>query len=71
MGYSVTNQPGQYDGLELRSLTWHMRPLEMKALKSSYFENPEMFSAGSIDFDSALLMQGIEHEWHGRDCLCV
>lgn len=71
VGYSVTNQPGQYDGLELRSLTWHMRPLEVKTLKSSYFENPEMFPAGSIDFDSALLMQGIEHEWHGRDCLCV
>ena len=47
-----------------------MRPLEVKKVESSFFDNRELFPAGSVDFDCALLMQGIDHEWHGRDCLC-
>ena len=42
----------------------------LKSVKSSFFDNRELFPAGSVDFDCALLMQGIDHEWHGRDCLC-
>ena len=30
-----------------------------------------MFPAGSVEFDSALLMRGIDHEWHGREPLCA
>ena len=29
-----------------------------------------VFPEGSIDFDWALLMRGIEHEWHGEQDLC-
>jgi hypothetical protein len=25
-----------------------------------------LFPPGSVEFDGALLMRGIEHEWHGR-----
>ena len=70
LGYSVTKKVGQYDGLELRSFNWHMRPLEVKQVESSFFDNRELFPSGSVSFDCALLMQGIDHEWHGRDCLC-
>lgn len=70
LGYSVTAKPGQFEGLELRSFNWHVRPLDVKNVKSSFFENRELFPPGSVDFDCALLMQGIDHEWHGRDCLC-
>lgn len=70
LGYSVTAKPGLFDGLELCSFNWHVRPLDVKNVESSYFENRELFPPGSVDFDCALLMQGIDHEWHGRDCLC-
>ena len=70
LGYSVTTKPGQFDGLELHSLKWHVRPLDVTNVKSSFFENQDLFPPGSVDFDCALLMQGIEHEWHGRDSLC-
>lgn len=70
LGYSVTSKPGEYDGLELRSFNWQVRPLDVKNVKSSFFDNRELFPAGSVEFDCALLMQGIDHEWHGRDCLC-
>ncbi len=69
LGYSVTTRPGQFDGLELRSFNWRVRPLDVTNMKSSFFENRELFPLGSVDFDCALLMQGIDHEWHGRDCL--
>jgi hypothetical protein len=29
-----------------------------------------LFPKGSIEFDCALLMRGIEHEWHGVPDLC-
>jgi hypothetical protein len=70
LGYSVTTKPGQFDGLELRSFNWQVRPLEVKKVESSFFEDREMFPPGSVDFDGALLMQAIEHEWHGRGSFC-
>jgi hypothetical protein len=70
VGYSVTNKPGRFDGLELHSFNWHVKPLEVEHVRSSFFENPELFPPGSVEFDCALLMQGIDHEWHGRECLC-
>jgi hypothetical protein len=39
-------------------------------VRSSFFEDGSLFPRGSIEFDCALLMRGIEHEWHGRADLC-
>lgn len=32
-------------------------------------EDRTRFPPGSVEFDSALLMRGIEHEWHGQEPL--
>ena len=37
---------------------------------SNFFEDELLFPKGSIRFDCALLMRGIEHEWHGKSDLC-
>jgi hypothetical protein len=66
LGYSVTATPGQFDGLELRSFNWQARPLAVERVESSFFEDRGLFPAGSVAFDCALLMRGVEHEWHGR-----
>ena len=70
LGYSVTATPGRFDGLELRTFNWQVRQLAVESVTSSFFENQELFPPGSVEFDCALLMQGIKHEWHGKECLC-
>ncbi len=62
LGYSAARQPGRFDGLELRCLSWAMMPLEVEQVESSFFDNRELFPQGSVQFDSALLMQEIDHE---------
>jgi len=66
LGYSVTARPDQFDGLELRSFNWQVQPLAVDKVESSFFEDGTLFPPGSVEFDCALLMRRIEHEWHGR-----
>lgn len=69
LGYSVTSKPGEFDGLELRSAGWHVTPLAIDKVESSFFDDRTLFPPGSIQFDCALLMRGIDHEWHGKESL--
>lgn len=70
LGYSATHDPLRHQGLELRCRNWSVEPLEVEEVRSSLFEDESLFPAGSIAFDSALLMRGVEHEWHGKADLC-
>jgi hypothetical protein len=70
LGYSATSQTGRFDGLELRSLSWRVEPLAVAHVHSSFFSNEAVFPQGSVRFDCALLMRGIEHEWHAREPMC-
>jgi len=70
LGYSMAARPAEFDGLELRTFNWHIDPLSIETVQSSYFENEDVFPKGSVEFDSALLMQGIRHEWRGRPSIC-
>jgi Uncharacterized conserved protein (COG2071) len=69
LGYSTTREAGVYDGLELCCRDWHVTPLEVKTVASSFFANRAIFPAGSVEFDCALLMRNIKHEWHAHDAL--
>jgi hypothetical protein len=64
LGYSPAQQPGCFQGLELRCPNWHVEPLAVEQVSSSYFGDESLFPPGSIVFDCALLMRNIEHEWH-------
>lgn len=66
LGWSATSDPRKFDSLELRSLSWSMEPLEVTQVESSFFSDPAAFPAGSVAFDSALLMRRIPHEWHAH-----
>jgi hypothetical protein len=66
LGWSAGNRPSEFDGLELHSIGWRMEPLVVERVESSFFENATLFPPGTAEFDSALLMRGIQHEWHGR-----
>ncbi|BBO36439.1 DUF2071 domain-containing protein [Lacipirellula parvula] len=69
-GYSNARTPNVYQGLELDCDTWTATPLAIESIRSSYFDDRTIFPAGSIEFDNALLMRGIDHEWHSRGELC-
>ena len=69
LGYSPSRRAGEYDGLELRTSEWRVEPLEVGTVRSSFFEDQDLFPPGSIEFDCALLMRGIQHEWHGKQSL--
>ncbi|KIA88416.1 DUF2071 domain-containing protein [Kaistella jeonii] len=61
LGYSPNNE--KFDGLRLKAYNWEVKPLKVSNVKSSFFENEEIFPKGSVNFDNALLMTNIEHEW--------
>jgi hypothetical protein len=70
LGYSATPDPSRFQGLELRCREWRVEPLAVEEVRSTFFEDRSLFPAGTIEFDCALLMRGIEHEWHGKADLC-
>jgi hypothetical protein len=70
LGYSVKQTPDEYDGLELRSLNWKVEPLAVEKVHSSFFDDRARFPEHSVEFDCALLMRNVSHEWHGRPTLC-
>ena len=70
IGYSPANGADRFDGLELRTFAWHVQPMEVSHVESSFFADTRVFPPGSVEFDSALLMRGIEHEWRRYGSLC-
>jgi hypothetical protein len=66
IGYSPTGDASDqsFEGMELKCMGWKVQPLAMKSVESSFFGNESLFRPGSVEFDCALIMRGIEHEWH-------
>lgn len=58
--------PARSDGLELRCDSWHVEPLVGELVESSFFENRAVFPPGTVEFDNALLMRSVPHEWHAK-----
>jgi hypothetical protein len=69
LGYSVTRQEGRLDGLLLRTLDWRLRALAIAEVRSSFFADRDTFPEGSIEFDHALVMRDLRHEWHTAEDL--
>jgi hypothetical protein len=70
LGYSTTANENRFHGLELRCTSWHVEPMDVEEVRSSFFEDASLFPKSSIELDCALLMRGIDHEWHGQADLC-
>ena len=71
LGYSVTHDPNRLDGLNLKTKQWRVEPLEIKTIYSSYFSDENKFPEDSIDFDHALIMKNVAHEWFSAADLYV
>jgi len=56
--------------MELCCQDWEVSALAVDEVRSSIFDDTKVFPAGSITFDSAMVMRGLRHEWHGHADLC-
>ncbi len=63
VGWSAVSRPNRCEGLELVCDDWIARPFAVESVASSYFNDPNRFPTGSVEFDSALVMRGIHHRW--------
>jgi hypothetical protein len=63
VGYSTNHGGARADGLELVTDRWTVRPLQVEAVTSSFFDDRSVFPASSISFDHALIMRDIPHRW--------
>jgi hypothetical protein len=61
LGYSPNKE--KFEGLKLKAYSWKVQPLDVINVESSFFSNKEIFPDGTVEFDNALLMRNIEHEW--------
>jgi hypothetical protein len=61
LGYSPNKE--KFEGLQLKAYEWKVQPLEVLNVQSSFFEDKNIFPKDSVQFDNALLMTHIEHEW--------
>jgi hypothetical protein len=71
VGYSVTSDRDRLDGLRLETKEWRVEPLDVRKAYSSYFSDEAKFPKGSIEFDNALIMRNVDHEWHSVDDLYI
>ena len=63
LGYSETAEGNRLDGIVLSTKNWEVKPLDVESAESSYFNDKTRFPSGSLEFDCALLMRNIDHEW--------
>jgi hypothetical protein len=66
IGYSTRPRCFTLDGLLLKVSDWRVSPLSVQCARSAYYDDRSIFPAGSIEFDHALLMRDIPHEWHSE-----
>ncbi len=69
LGYSVTRNSNRLDGLLLRTEQWRAQPLSIAKVCSSFFEDAARFPKGSAEFDHALIMRDISHQWQSAEDL--
>ncbi|WP_406193661.1 DUF2071 domain-containing protein [Kitasatospora sp. NBC_01560] len=62
-GYSATRAGRHLDGMELRTAAWHVEAGAVRAVSSSYFEDPDRFPPGSATLDCALVMRDVPVAW--------
>lgn len=70
-GFSVTRDGQRLDGVELCTDRWCVEPVEVHAVRSSFFDDPHRFPPGSAVLDCALLMRNIPVTWSALEPMRV
>jgi hypothetical protein len=62
-GFSVGRDRHMLDGVRLDADRWIVEPLEVTAIRSSFFDDVRLFPPGSATLDCALPMRDIPATW--------
>jgi len=62
-GFSNTRSGRHLDGMELHTDAWHMEAARVRSAASSFFDDPDRFTPGSVTLDCALIMRGVPTSW--------
>ncbi|MBS1992501.1 MAG: DUF2071 domain-containing protein [Cyanobacteria bacterium SZAS LIN-3] len=63
-GFNCTGDGQKLEGMELVTREWLARPVSMERTDSAFYTDEAKWPRGSVEFDCALIMRDIEHEWH-------
>jgi hypothetical protein len=63
VGLSPTRDDDVLEGVELLAQRWLVEPADVRAVCSSFFDDPRLFPTGSATVDCALLMRDIPVTW--------
>lgn len=63
---AVTGSLSGCEVLAQRGYQWQVVPLAITRMESSFFGDRTIFPAGTVEFDSALLMQNVEQKQHQK-----
>lgn len=63
IGVSPSTDNKTFKTIRLETKTWNVKALLVRSLRSSFFDDKSIFPQGTIEFDNAMLMEGIEHQW--------
>lgn len=64
VGYCPSPDESRLQGVELTTDEWQVQPLAVESVSASFFET--RLPADAVEFDNALLMDGIGHQWDPR-----
>lgn len=62
-GFSATRDRHRLDGLRLSTSSWQVQPVDVRAARSSFFDDLDRFPPGSATLDCALLMREVPVTW--------
>jgi hypothetical protein len=63
VGFSAGRDQRRLDGLGLDTDSWRVEPVEVRAVRSTFFDDEDRFPHGRATLDCALLMRGVPATW--------
>jgi hypothetical protein len=63
VGYSATAGGRCLDGVRLSTTAWSIEPTEILDARSTFYDDPARFPAGTATLDSALVMRNVPALW--------
>lgn len=64
VGFSAGRGGTRLDGMELATDSWRVEPVEVRAVRSTFFDDQDRFPAASVALDCALLMREVSVTWN-------
>jgi Uncharacterized conserved protein (COG2071) len=69
LGYSPSGSSGCLTGVRLQSQSWEALPVSIDYMRSSLFDDPEIFPKGSCALDFGLVMRDLSARWISEGAL--